>query len=218
MAAASAYESSCSARSIPSRQPIERPRAFGAACTRGVPTCRDERSSSASTISKPPLHGGAGFLVRHDYYTGINLGCFFDCRASMTSGAVKIADHIFADRVRRRVIKAADRRSNLSPRGPSALMANQSASTREELYWAHAPRAEALIALGDPEGKAALKAADALGAAAWMIKTTHKQIEKLTAFPAQGIPACLSGQSRFSRRRSRKSPMNDGRSPASSRR
>ncbi|UVK55365.1 hypothetical protein DBIPINDM_001873 [Mesorhizobium sp. AR02] len=125
-----------------------------------------------------------GFLIRQDYYTGINLAYLFDIRASTSSGNEKIADRIFADRVRKRVIKAAEKAIDLIRKRLVGVDGKTSASANDELYWAHATLAEALIGLGDPRGDAVLKAAAALGVAAWMNETTLEQIKKLRALRA----------------------------------
>ena len=41
-----------------------------------------------------------GFLIKRDYYNGTNLAYLFNLRASMSSGDDRIADNVFAARVR----------------------------------------------------------------------------------------------------------------------
>ena len=49
-----------------------------------------------------------GFLIKRDYYNGTNLAYLFNLRASMSSGDDRIADNVFAARVRRMVVKIAE--------------------------------------------------------------------------------------------------------------
>jgi hypothetical protein len=125
-----------------------------------------------------------GFLIRQDTYTGINLAYLFDLRASISSGDKKIADRVFADRVRRRVITAAEKAITLMSDRLVGVDGQPSTSVAEELYWAHATIAEALIGLGDPKGDQALEKAKTYAVADWMIAGTLGQIEKLKALRA----------------------------------
>src|SRR5271165_2384137 len=45
-----------------------------------------------------------GFMIKRDYYNGTNLAYLFNFRASISSGDDRIADNVFADRVRRQVV------------------------------------------------------------------------------------------------------------------
>ncbi|MER8777021.1 tetratricopeptide repeat-containing protein [Mesorhizobium sp. M0977] len=125
-----------------------------------------------------------GFLIRQDYYTGINLAYLFDLRASISSGDQKIADRVFADRVRRRVVTAAEKAIKLISERLVGADGQPSASATEELYWAHATIAEALIGLGDQKGENAFEQAKTYAVADWMIDTTVGQIGRLKALRA----------------------------------
>lgn len=125
-----------------------------------------------------------GFLIRQDYYTGINLAYLFDLRASMSTGDKKIADRVFADRVRQRVLAAAEKAIELMSERLVGADGQPSAGAAEELYWAHATIAEALIGLGDRKGDQALEKAKTYAGSDWMIATTLGQIEKLKALRA----------------------------------
>ncbi|TBB38502.1 DUF4071 domain-containing protein [Rhizobium ruizarguesonis] len=118
-----------------------------------------------------------GFLIRQDYYTGINLAYLFEVRASISSGENKIADRVFANRVRRRVVDAAEKALK--------LLAEQFKQTEDRgtkvmtLYWPQATLAEALIGLHDPRGEIELEKAKQMEPAEWMVEITLQQIEDL---------------------------------------
>jgi len=87
-----------------------------------------------------------GFMIKRDYYNGTNLAYLFNLRASLSSGNDRIADDVFADRVRRMVLKiTADRLAALGAEQQSAADAAQPpqpgsdlAEVRplaEERYW-----------------------------------------------------------------------------------
>ena len=91
-----------------------------------------------------------GFIIKRDYYNGTNLAYLFNLRASLSSGNDRIADNVFADRVRRMVVKiTADRlklRSSPSS-SPQTSWLTLAAGARvlgevrplaEERYWVEA--------------------------------------------------------------------------------
>ena len=110
-----------------------------------------------------------GFLLKNDFYNGINLAFLFNLRASITSGAESIADVVMAERVRRRVLTICDaeqlRASSLRP---------------DQQYWLLATIAEAWTGLGE-EAKAQeyLRRAMLLNQPGWMLQSTLDQLEKL---------------------------------------
>ncbi|MGO6679599.1 tetratricopeptide repeat-containing protein [Rhizobium leguminosarum] len=118
-----------------------------------------------------------GFLIRQDYYTGINLAYLFDVRASISSGEYKIADRVFANRVRRRVVDAAEKALNSLP---EQFEQTEDRGTKiMTLYWPQATLAEALIGLNDPRGETELAKAKQMAPADWMVEITLQQIEDL---------------------------------------
>ncbi|MBY5904161.1 DUF4071 domain-containing protein [Rhizobium leguminosarum] len=120
-----------------------------------------------------------GFLIRQDYYTGINLAYLFDLRASISSDENKIADRVFANRVRRRVVDAAEKVLNSLPEQFEQTLDGGTEVINETLYWPQATLAEALIGLKDPRGDTELEKAKQMASAAWMIEATLRQIEEL---------------------------------------
>jgi hypothetical protein len=136
-----------------------------------------------------------GFMIKRDYYNGTNLAYLFNLRASLSSGDDRIADNVFASRVRRMLLKiTADRLAALVAEQLSAVDANapppasDSGEVRplaEERYWVEATHAECLIALDDPTGEDLMKKALASAPAAWMAATTQDQLDRVKALLAK---------------------------------
>jgi hypothetical protein len=120
-----------------------------------------------------------GFLIRQDYYTGINLAYLLDLRASLSGGDDCIADRILADRVRRRVAGIARKEIEILQKDLARSDGAPSDRIKDELYWLHASLAEALIGLADPAGAGILNQSKGLARAAWMIETTMAQIDRM---------------------------------------
>jgi hypothetical protein len=139
-----------------------------------------------------------GFMIKRDYYNGTNLAYLFNLRASLSSGDDRIADNVFADRVRRMVVKiTADRLAALGAEQQSAADSAtppptpESGEVRplaEERYWVEATHAECLIALGDPSGEDLMKKALASAPAPWMADTTRSQLGRVRALLAKARP------------------------------
>lgn len=117
-----------------------------------------------------------GFLIRQDYYTGINYAYLLDYRASLSSGDDRTADRVLASRVRRKVVGIAKGQIAVSK---DKLQTPENDAHKAELYWMQATLAEALIALDDPMGPEELEQAREQAPQPWMLDTTLKQIEKL---------------------------------------
>ena len=117
-----------------------------------------------------------GFIIRRDYYNGTNLAYLLNLRASMSSGDDRIADNVFARRVRREVVDIATHGLEALPAKP---FADGDTTLRNEKYWLSATRAEALIALGDKSGEPMMKEALANAPAAWMAESTRRQLDRL---------------------------------------
>lgn len=113
-----------------------------------------------------------GFFIKRDYYNGTNLAYLLTLRASKSSGDDKIADRVFADRVRRTVVEITEKRLQTLQEQRSA---EGNTTLRDEKYWLTASRAESLVALGDPKGEDLLQAALASAPAGWMADTTKAQ-------------------------------------------
>jgi hypothetical protein len=127
-----------------------------------------------------------GFMIKNDYYTGANLAYLFNLRASLSSGDDRIADNVFADRVRRMVVKITDER--LATLDSQKADPAEARPLEEERYWIAATKAESLVALGDPSGRGLMDTALASAPAGWMADTTRNQLEKLHALMAKARP------------------------------
>ena len=124
-----------------------------------------------------------GFMIKRDYYNGTNLAYLFNLRASLSSGDDRIADNVFADRVREMVVKIVDER--LATLGAQKVDPAEARPLDEERYWIAATKAESLVALGDPSGPGLMDAALASAPAPWMADTTRDQMGKLKALLAK---------------------------------
>ncbi|HTR11891.1 MAG TPA: tetratricopeptide repeat-containing protein [Roseiarcus sp.] len=122
-----------------------------------------------------------GFFIKRDYYNGTNLAYLLTVRASKSSGDDRIADKVFADRVRRAVVDITEKRLQ-------ALQEKRSAegdtTLRDEKYWIAASHAESLVALGDPKGEDLLREALASAPAGWMADTTKAQLDRVKSLLA----------------------------------
>ena len=127
-----------------------------------------------------------GFMIKNDYYNGTNLAYLFNLRASLSSGDDRIADNVFADRVRRMVVKITDER--LATLDSQKADPAEARPLEEERYWIAATKAESLVALGDPSGRGLMDTALASAPAGWMADTTRNQLEKLHALLAKARP------------------------------
>jgi hypothetical protein len=136
-----------------------------------------------------------GFMIKRDYYNGTNLAYLFNLRASLSSGNDRIADNVFADRVRRMVVKitsdrlkalvAEQRSADDSAAQQPALYAGEVRPLAEERYWVEATHAECLIALGDASGEDLMRRALASAPAKWMADTTQEQLGRVKALLAK---------------------------------
>jgi tetratricopeptide repeat protein len=115
------------------------------------------------------------FVMKLDYYTGINCAFMLDDRARLqTDPAEATADHVVARRVRRRLLEIVDATQKAMPRDSTGKVQDV-----EEWYWLEATRVEAMMGLDDPQFE---KARDDLFANApegWMRKATEQQLDKL---------------------------------------
>ncbi len=116
-----------------------------------------------------------GFVVRRDYYHGINLAFLLDSRAAGASSVMASEDQARARSVRRSVIEACRAELEQDPE-----------MSRQERYWVLATLQQASLGLGDDA------AADEWGRqareqdpASHMIQSTEEQLGKLTALLAK---------------------------------
>ncbi len=126
-----------------------------------------------------------GFLIKRDYYNGTNLAYLFNLRASMSSGDDKIADNVFAARVRRMVVRIAEDKLALIDAQQAPAGSDEAKSLAAERYWAAASRAESLIALGDPAGEGLMDETIKTAPTEWMAESTRTQLASLRALLAK---------------------------------
>jgi hypothetical protein len=109
-----------------------------------------------------------GWVLRKDYYNGINLAFLLDTRAAGSPVDRAREDHARAQGVRREVVQICEEMID-----SGELMA-------EKLYWVLATLQEATTGLGDTETATGWEsAASEAASAAWMAETTADQIAKL---------------------------------------
>jgi tetratricopeptide (TPR) repeat protein len=108
------------------------------------------------------------FVMKKDYWNGINLALLYNERAAITKDAREAeADRVMAIRTRKKVLEICE-----------PLAASTSAPIPK--YWTLATISEAWLGLGDePKSGQYLALADALNPAKWMVETTAKQRERL---------------------------------------
>jgi hypothetical protein len=109
-----------------------------------------------------------GWVLRKDYYNGINLAFLLDTRAAGSPVDRAREDHARAQGVRREVVQICKD------------MIDGGEMTADKMYWVLATLQEATAGLGDTEAtKGWESAASQFATAAWMSKTTADQIAKL---------------------------------------
>lgn len=109
-----------------------------------------------------------GFLIKRDYYNGINLAYLHNVKASIQTGNERIADIVIANRIRKDVIAICE----------GILKSNT--FCENEKYWIYATLEEAFTALGEPtDAKKYKELALSCDPDDWQRQTTQNQIEKL---------------------------------------
>ena len=115
-----------------------------------------------------------GFVLKHDYYNGINYAFLLNVRAAQSSGDDAVADRVQAGRVRQRVLT--DCRERLA----AGVKGEDQKSQAETEYWVRATLAEALFGLGQhAEADAALTDAKQMAPESWMADSTQQQLTTL---------------------------------------
>ncbi|NNE20393.1 MAG: DUF4071 domain-containing protein, partial [Myxococcales bacterium] len=110
-----------------------------------------------------------GFVVRGDFYNGINLAFLLDRRAAEASSEIAAEDHARAQGVRRRLVEAC-----------RAKLEEASDMSPTERYWVLATLQQAAVGLGDEQaaekwGQQALEQQPS----SHMVESSHEQLEKL---------------------------------------
>lgn len=123
---------------------------------------------------------GKGFYLKDDHYNGINYSFMLNVRASITRGRDAIADFVWAERVRHRVIQLCEARL------AAGVKDDEGNVEHEKLFWLRATLIEALVGTGQTARAEELKrlAADE-APEAWMSDTMDQQMAKLRKLIAQ---------------------------------
>jgi hypothetical protein len=115
-----------------------------------------------------------GWVLRNDYYNGINLAFLLDTRAAASPSELAAEDHARAQGVRRRVIDVCTGR--LEGEGVEG----------DDRYWLLATLEEATTALGDiAAARRWHEDAAHAAAAGWMLESAAEQLDKLKALLAE---------------------------------
>jgi hypothetical protein len=137
---------------------------------------------------------GRGYYLREDRYNGINLAYLLTLRADKAPDASdneRIADLVWANRIRREVLALCERKLPAIREHRRKLVesegfqAGQHSRELEQEFWCLATKAEACFGLGDLESFEAVKA-EAVAAlpsgSKWMMETLETQISRLREF------------------------------------
>ena len=110
-----------------------------------------------------------GFLLRGDYYNGINLAFLFNVRSSISEGAEAVTDFVLARRTRRAVVEICNE-----------ALASPEKLDPEDRYWILSTLAEAWCGLEEPQQcEDAKQQAYAIAPKAWMKESTEQQLARL---------------------------------------
>ena len=123
---------------------------------------------------------GKGFHLKEDHYNGINYAFMLNERAAVAATRRDaIADFVWAERVRHRVIDLCEERLKTEPKDEAGNV------DRGELFWLRATRVEALIGTGQSARAESLKE-EAIKEApeSWMPGVLEGQLTKLNALLA----------------------------------
>lgn len=118
---------------------------------------------------------GKGFYLKDDHYNGINYAFMLNVRASVsTAKPDAIADFVWAERVRRRVIELCEEQL------AAGVNDDEGKVDQERLFWLRATLIEALVGSGQTDRAASLKD-EAIKEApeGWMAGDLQDQLEKL---------------------------------------
>jgi hypothetical protein len=134
----------------------------------------DDEARSAALTSAIAAYR-KGFILRDDYYNGINYAFLLDLRARAETGGERVADRVEARRVRGRV---ALRSRQILEEGFRHLQDPDREA--EERFWVRATLVEALVGSAAPEAEAELARLESDGAPqAWMMDSLAEQLTAL---------------------------------------
>lgn len=129
-----------------------------------------------------------GFLLRQDYYNGINYAFLLNVRSQLqrrSNSMESMADWVLAQRVRNDVVKLCQRALEQLPEDSESMSAAERQALNEQKYWICSTLREAAVGLGDAAAADAWqKKASSTKPKDWMIETTAIQIARLQALLA----------------------------------
>ncbi len=136
-----------------------------------------------------------GYFLLHNRYHGLNLAFLFNKRVDSFEHYTmedKIADMVFASRIRRQVLKMCEmdwkeimeRKNRIEAKTESGIVTdladNHAVNDKHEMFWIQVNKAECHYGLGEmDEYKTALSAAKEIDHDEWMIKAYHNQQNQL---------------------------------------
>lgn len=112
-----------------------------------------------------------GYLLKDDYYNGINYAFLLNVRAAISTGDDAIADRVQAKRFRAEVLGICER----------LLADKERPLSGEGLFWVNATRVEAKVGLAAPDADALLATVQGTAPEPWMAKAMVEQIDRLRA-------------------------------------
>ncbi len=121
-----------------------------------------------------------GFIVKNDFYNGINFAYLMNARASISPAREAQADIVSAERARKKVIVICNAilKKKKLPRVAIEFIENE-----EQKFWLQASLVEAYFGIGDTKNADALrKKISASPPESWMIQTMDDQLGKLKKF------------------------------------
>jgi len=145
-----------------------------------------DQGRGAEHLDRAIRYYGRGYYLRDDWYNGINLVYLLTLRADkapQASDNERVADLVWANRIRREVLALCERdllAIHERQRQASSAGSGQRPRDLEQEFWCLATQAEAHFGLGEMEVYASTRAeAMALRPADWMVQTLDDQIARL---------------------------------------
>jgi hypothetical protein len=151
-----------------------------------------DKGQGADHLALSIWYYGRGYYLRNDWYNGINLAYLLNVRSDSaldTTREDRIADLVFANRLRRDVLKLCDRDletyRKLEQSAASSGVQLERAD-RERKFWCLATKAEALFGLGELDAFTQTRTeanayASANNLAGWMMGSFLTQVGRLKA-------------------------------------
>jgi len=153
-----------------------------------------ERGQGDEHLKNAILYNERGYFLLNNRYNGINLAYTFNCRVNSNlynKKEDKIADMVFANRVRTRVLticerdwqeltkRETDEQVRISAAGAEDIQ-KQNDYNNEQKFWILVNKAESHFGLGEfEEYKKAVEQATTIPHPDWMMQSFKEQVDKL---------------------------------------